>query len=102
MVESLVGRVLIDLSLVSLVLASIVEVAADVRDEPMPRFLSGTLASLPSTHPGTVLGLAGIVGVLLGVVYEFLLYGLPGGRFVVGAVAIVAFLFAGGYVIGGD
>jgi hypothetical protein len=102
MVESFVGRVVIDLSLVFLVVASIVEVAADVRDRPMPQFLSGGLANLPSSHPATVLGLLGVLGVVLGVAYEFLFHGLPGGRFVVGLVAIVAFLFAGGYLIGGD
>ena len=102
MVESLVGRVVLDLSLVSLVVASIIEVAADVRGKPMPRFLSGTLGNLPSSHPATVLGLLGILGVLLGVAYEFLLYGLPGGRFIVGIIAIVAFLFAGGYLISGE
>jgi len=100
MVESLIGRILIDLSLVLLVVASVVEVAADVRDGPMPRFLSGWLASLPPSDPATVLGLLGILGVLLGVVYEFLFFSLPGGRLVIGLVAIVAFLFAGGFVIG--
>jgi hypothetical protein len=101
-VESLVGRVLIDLSLVSLVIASITEVAADVREKPMPRFLSGRLAALPPSHPATALGLVGIVGVVLGVLYEFLFHSLPGGRLVVGLVAITAFLFAGGFVIGGE
>jgi acid phosphatase family membrane protein YuiD len=102
MVESFAARVIIDLSLVFLVVASVIEVAADVRDTPMPQFLSGTLGSLPSSHPATVLGLLGVLGVVLGVVYEVLFFGLPGGRFVVGAVAIVAFLFAGGYLISGD
>jgi hypothetical protein len=102
MVESLAGRVILDLSLVSLVVASITEVAADVRGKPMPQFLSGTLGDLPSSHPATVLGLLGVLGVVLGVLYEFLLYGLPGGRFIVGIIAIVAFLFAGGYLINGD
>jgi hypothetical protein len=102
MVESLIGRVVLDLSLLALVVASIVEVAADVRDKPMPRFLSGALGALPPSDPATVLGLLGIGGFLLGVAYEFLLYGLPGGRFIVGIIAIVAFLFAGGYLINGD
>jgi hypothetical protein len=100
MVESLVGRVIIDAALLALVVASIVEVAADVRDRPMPRFLSGALAGLPSSDPATVLGLFGVLGVVLGVAYEFLFFGLPGGRFVVGLVGVVAFLFAGGYLIG--
>lgn len=102
MVESLVGRVIIDAALLALVLASIIEVVADVRDKPMPQFLSGALGGLPSSDPATVLGLFGILGYLLGVAYEYLFFGLPGGRFVVGIVAIVAFLFAGGYLIGGD
>ena len=101
MVESLIGRVLIDAALLALVLASIVEVAADVRDGPMPRFLSGSLASLPTSDPATVLGLVGLVGFLLGMVYEFLFFSLPGGRLIIGLVAIIAFLFAGGFIIGG-
>jgi hypothetical protein len=100
MVESLVGRVIIDASLFALVVASIIEVAADVREKPMPTFLSGALGALPSSDPATVLGLFGILGYLLGVVYEVLFFGLPGGRFVVGLVGVVAFLFAGGYLLG--
>jgi hypothetical protein len=101
MVESLIGRVLIDAALLALVLASIVEVAADVRDGPMPRFLSGTLAGFPTSDPATVLGLFGLGGFMLGILYEFLFHSLPGGRLVVGLVAVTAFLFAGGFIIGG-
>jgi len=101
MVESLIGRILIDVALLALVVASVVEVAADVRDGPMPRFFSGALAGFPTSDPATVLGLFGIGGFLLGVVYEFLFFSLPGGRLVIGLVAIVAFLFAGGFIIGG-
>lgn len=97
MVESTVARLLLDGSIVLLVLASIVEVIVDVRGTETSSFLPAPLSGFPSSDPATALATAGFVGLVLGVLLT--LNPLPGGRLIVGFVSLLAFLFAGGYVI---
>jgi hypothetical protein len=99
MVESFAVRVLLDASIAALIVGSLVEVAADVRQSGLPEFLPTPLSNLPPCDPATVLALGGLVGLAVGV----LLTGpLPGGRVFVGFIAIVAFLFSSGFFIGGN
>ncbi|RXK47296.1 hypothetical protein [Halorientalis pallida] len=103
MVESFFARVLLDLAIVSLILASIVEVIVDVRGMDTPEFLPSTLAGLSPSEPATALGVGGIALLVLGIVIEMGLFGpLPGGRFLVGTIAVLAFLLTGGFLIGED
>lgn len=102
MVE-LVSRVLLDTGIVSLILASIVQVYADVSGKPMPAFLPPALARLRTAEPATALALAGLSLFVLGFLVEMVLTGLaPGGRIVVGLIAVISFLFAGGFVLSED
>jgi hypothetical protein len=101
MVESTVARVLLDAAIVSLILASIVEVIVDVRDMDTPTFLPAPLARLSPSEPATAFGVGGIAMLVLGIVIEMGLFGpLPGGRFLVGTIAVLAFLLTGGFLIG--
>lgn len=95
-------KILMSLGIVLLILGSIVEVAIDIGDMNAPRFLPAPLSGLPSSHPATALGVAGIGALVVGLVVEMGALGnpLPGGRLIVGIVAVVAFMFAGGYVFG--
>ncbi|MFB6084805.1 MAG: hypothetical protein ABEJ94_11240 [Halorientalis sp.] len=103
MVKSTIARVLLDAAIVSLILASIVEVIVDVREIDTPEFLPSVLAELSPSEPATALGVGGIVVLVLGIAVEMVLVGpLPGGRFLVGAIAILGFLFTGGFLIGGE
>jgi len=97
MVESFAVRIMLDLSIVMVIFGSLVEVASDVRSSPMPEFLPWPLSALPPCHPATALALGGTVGMLLGVI---LAGPLPGGRVFVGVIALIAFLFAGGFIVG--
>ena len=98
MVKSFVVRVVMDLSILLLIVASIVEVYADVRGSEMPEFLPAPLSGLPSCHPATALATAGVVGLAIGVLMA--LNQLPGGRMFVGVIAVIAFLFSGGFIVG--
>jgi hypothetical protein len=98
MVDSFMARVVLDLSILSLIVASIVEVYADVREKAMPEFLPSPLSNLPPCHPATALATAGVVGLALGIVMT--LNPLPGGRLFVGVIAVIAFLFSGGFIVG--
>lgn len=94
-------KILMSVGIVLLIVGAVLEVAADVRGAEGPRFLPAPLADLPSTHPATAFGVAGVAALVLGFLVEMALVSgqLPGGRFVVGLIAVVAFLFAGGYVV---
>lgn len=94
-------KILMSLGIVLLIVGSVFEVAADIRDSPGPKFLPAPLADLPSTHPATAFGVAGIAALVGGLVLEMAIISgqLPGGRVVVGFIAVVAFLFSGGYVV---
>ena len=98
--NSQLARSVLDLSILLLIVASIVEVYADVRGGRLPEFLPAPLSGLPSSHPATVLALAGVIGVALGTLLS--LRPLPGGRLFVGAIAVVGFLFSGGFIVGTD
>jgi len=100
MVESFLARVILDVSILSLIVASIVEVYADVRQSAMPEFLPAPLSSLPPSHPATALATAGVAGLSLGILLT--LDPLPGGRLFVGTIAVIAFLFSGGFIVGGE
>lgn len=101
MVRSAIARVLLDAAIVALILASIVEVIIDVRGIDTPEFLPSTLAGLSPSEPATALGVGGIAVLVLGIVVEMALVGpLPGGRFLVGTIAVLAFLLTGGFLIG--
>lgn len=102
MVESAIARVLLDAAIVSLILASIVEVIIDVRGIQTPKFLPAALAGLSPSEPATALGVGGIVLLVLGLVIEMISGPLPGGRFLIGTIAILAFLLTGGFIIGDD
>ena len=93
-------KLLMTIGIVLLILASVVETAADVREMDMPRFLPDPLADLPSNHPATALGVAGVAALVLGLALEMAIISglLPGGRLIVGGVAVVAFLLSGGYI----
>lgn len=97
-------KILMSLGIVLLILGSITEVAIDVGDMNAPEFLPAPLSELPSSHPATALAVGGIAALVVGLVVEMGAMGnpLPGGRIIVAVVAVVAFLFAGGYVIGGS
>lgn len=97
MVESIIARVILDLSIVLLILGSIVELVVDLRGMETSEFLPEPLSEYPPSHPAMALATAGVVGLLLGTLLE--LNPLPGGRIVVGTIGIVAFLFAGGFVL---
>lgn len=102
-VESTVARVLLDAAIVSLILASIVEVVVDVRGMNPPTFLPSSLAKLSPSEPATAFGVGGIAMLVLGIVIEMGLFGpLPGGRFLVGTIAVLAFLLTGGFLIDED
>jgi len=100
MVNSFVAQIMIDVSLVLLILGAILEAVVDIREMNPPQFLPPMLGNLPSSDPATALGIPGIGLFVLGLGLETLTWALPGGRFVVGLVAIVAFLMGGGYVFG--
>jgi hypothetical protein len=93
-------KVLMTVGIVLLILASLVETAADISGRDLPRFLPAPLADFPSTHPATLLGVAGVAALVVGLVLELAWVSglLPGGRVVVGLIAVFAFLLSGGYV----
>ena len=93
-------KVLMTAGIVLLIVASLVEVAADVRGSGMPEFLPAPLSGLPSSHPATALGVAGVAAMVIGFVLEIVSNPLPGGRVIVGSIAVLAFLLSGGYVAG--
>jgi hypothetical protein len=101
-VSSLPVRILLDLALLAIVLGTIAEAVFDVRDSEPPRFLSGTLADLPSYDPATALAIPGIVVWALLTFYEIGFHAVPGGRLILGVLAIVAFLLTGGYIFSGE
>lgn len=100
MVKSLFVRLILDAAIVMLIVASIVEVYADVSSSPLPEFLPAPLSGLPPCDPATALATGGVGGLLLGVLLT--LDPLPGGRLFVGVIALVAFLFSGGFIVGGE
>lgn len=100
MVESAVARVLLDASIVTLILASIVEVIVDVRGMDTPQFLPAVLSGLSPSEPATALGVGGIAMLVLGMIVEMISAPLPGGRFLIGLIAIIAFLLTGGFLFG--
>ncbi|WP_157525965.1 hypothetical protein [Halorientalis sp. IM1011] len=103
MVNNIIARVLLDVAIVALILASLVEVIVDVRGMDTPEFLPSVLAGLSPSEPATALGVGGIALLVLGIVVEMALVGpLPGGRFLVGTIAILGFLLTGGFLIGGE
>jgi hypothetical protein len=102
MVESWLGigfvaRLVLDLSIILLILASIVEVVVDYRGLNIDVSLPDRLATMPSSEPATALAAGGVVLLVLGVLLT--LSPLPGGRLVTGIIALIAFLFMGGFVI---
>lgn len=97
---SFVARMILDLSILVLIVASIVEVYADVRDSRMPEFLPAPLSGLPPCDPATALATGGVLGLVVGSLLT--LNPLPGGRLFVGTIAVIAFLFAGGFIVGGE
>ncbi|WP_299269762.1 hypothetical protein [Halorientalis sp.] len=100
MVESMVARVLLDAAIVALILASVVEVIVDVRGMDTPTFLPGRLAELSPSEPATALGVGGTAMLIFGIIIEMGLFGpLPGGRFLVGTIAVLGFLLTGGFLI---
>ncbi|WP_336001625.1 hypothetical protein [Halorientalis halophila] len=99
MANSLIGGLLLNAAIVALILASIVEVIVDVREMDAPRFLPHRLADLPPSEPATALGAAGVGLLVVGLVAEMAVNPLPGGHLFVGLIAIVAFLFSGGFVV---
>jgi len=102
MVENAIAGWLMNISLVLLILGSIVEVAVDIGDMDTPEFLPAPLSGLPPSHPATALATVGIVVLLAGIGLEMSAHPLPGGRVVVGVIAVIAFLFAGGFVFSGE
>lgn len=100
MAETLVGRILLDGAIVALILSSLTEVYVDVSGREVPAFLPSRLAALPPSEPATALSLAGVGLLALGVVLELAVAGeVPSGRLLVGFIALVSFLFAGGFVV---
>jgi len=93
-------EVLMTAGIVLLIVASIVEVAADVRDSGMPQFLPAPLSGFPSSHPATAVAVAGLAAFLIGFVLEIVSRPLPGGHLIVGSIAALAFLLSGGFVGG--
>ncbi|MFD1587931.1 hypothetical protein ACFR9U_13160 [Halorientalis brevis] len=91
-------KVLMTAGIVLLIAASLVEVAADVRGSGMPEFLPAPLSGLPSSHPATALGVAGFGALVIGFLLQIISNPLPGGRVIVGSIAVLAFLLSGGYV----
>jgi hypothetical protein len=100
MVESAAIRLLLDGSIALVIVASIVEVYADVSSGPVPEFLPAPLSGLPPCDPATALATAGGGGLVLGVALT--LNPLPGGRLLVGVIAVIAFLFSGGFIVGSE
>jgi len=99
MVESIVARIMLDLSIVLLIAASVTEVVVDVRGGPDVPALPPRLRELPSSDPGTALAAAGVCLLALGTLIELVVNVLPGGRLIVAFVGLVAFLFTGGFVV---
>lgn len=93
------ARLILDLAILLLIVASVLEVYVDVSGRQMPEFLPVPLANLPPSQPATALATLGVLGLALG---SLVASPLPGGRVFVGVIAVIAFLFAGGFLVGGD
>jgi hypothetical protein len=100
MVESGVAQILMDASIVILILGSVIEAVVDIRDADPPEFLPAPLSSFRASHPATLVGVPGLLLLVVGILLESLTFALPGGRFVVGLIAVIAFLTSAGYLIG--
>ena len=98
---SFAARIFLDAAIVVLILASIVEVVVDVRGIQTPQFLPRALAEQPPSEPATALGALGVGLLAFGTIVEMGLFtgALPGGRVLIGSIAVLAFLFAGGFVV---
>lgn len=88
------------LGIALLIVGSLVEVVLDVGDRASPTFLPAPLSGLPPTDVATALGGGGFAILLLGVAGRMATGPLPGGHLLIGLIATVAFLFAGGFVVG--
>lgn len=86
--------------IVLLIVGSLVEVGLDVSGRASPTFLPEPLSGLPPTDAATALGVGGMALLVMGLVLTMLSNPLPGGRLIVGVIAVIAFLFAGGFVVG--
>ncbi|WP_247005900.1 hypothetical protein [Halorientalis litorea] len=109
MVFSQAARILLDASIVLLIVASLVEVYIDVSDRSPSSFLPPVLARYPPSEPATAIALGGGVVFVLGFAVELAVaYGArgaivpPGGRILIFLLALVSFLFAGGFVVDED
>lgn len=109
MVFSQAARILLDASIVLLIAASLVEVYIDVSDRSPSSFLPPVLARYPPSEPATAIALGGGVVFVLGFAVELAVaYGArgaivpPGGRILIFLLALVSFLFAGGFVVDED
>ena len=91
-------KALVTVGAVLLILASILELVADVGGMDLPEFLPAALSDLPPSDPVTALGLGGVLLVALGTLLN--LDPLPGGRLLVAVVSLLAFLLAGGFLFG--
>lgn len=100
MVESAVAGILMNVSIGLLILGSVIEAVVDIREMDPPEFLPAPLSGFRASHPATVVGVPGLLLLVVGVLFEWLTFALPGGRFVVGLIATFAFLTSSGYFIG--
>lgn len=106
MVFSQAARILLDASIILLIVASLAEVYIDVSDRTPSSFLPPVLARYPPSEPATAIALGGGVAFVLGFTVELAAaYGArgaiipPGGRILIFLLALVSFLFAGGFVV---